>query len=238
MGLSPRAEKLISLAERVPRPTEREEVAQYLEAAGISGGERFLRFQEKYGGLQLFAAGMQELVELGMLLDPGDGTYQIAGVDDEGEWILTIGRFENSGNMLMMDQDGILYADTVPIADSIETWLETHAVAAEMQLTTPDWYSTAFMTVHRDDRAFDAAMDLPRIAEACDDYTTWWGTESMRFERTVFWEPKNQTHVIRGFAKDEAEVPMVLSYFDRVYDSVPPVIWWPYRMVDGQVAKP
>src|SRR5690242_5711102 len=122
--LSPRAEKLISLGERVPRPIDREEVSQYLESANIPARDIFLQFQERYGGLQLFAAGMQELVELGLVMQADDGNYQIAAVDDEGEWVLAVGRFENSGSMLMMDEDGVIYADTVPIADSIEKWLE------------------------------------------------------------------------------------------------------------------
>lgn len=243
MSLSPRAEKLIELGQRVERPTKREEVARFLESAKIEPVEPFLRFQEAYGGLQVYAAGMQELSELSLLLDPGDGNYQIGGIEDEGEWVLVVGRFQNSQSMLMMDQDGIVYADTIPIADSIEKWLESHAAAAEMMLSQPEWHGTAFMTVHRDDRRFDEALDapdgMPRIAEACDDYTRWWGTDDLRFERSVFWEPSNQTHAIRAFARTEDLVPKMLSYFTAAYDTPPPVLWWPYRMEEnGQPAKP
>jgi hypothetical protein len=243
MSLSPRAEKLISLGQRVERPTNREQVAKFLEAANIQPVEAFLRFQETYGGLQVYAAGMQELSELSLLLDPGDGQYQIGGLEDEGEWSVVVGRFENSKTMLLMDQDGIVYADTIPIADNIEKWLESHAAAAEMALGQPEWYGTAFMTVHRDDRRFDEALDaddgMPPITEATDDYTRWWGSDDLRFERSVFWEPHNQMHAIRAFARTEELVPKMLSYFVTAYGKPPPVLWWPYRMEeDGQPAAP
>src|SRR5689334_20738377 len=149
MDLSKRAVALLAEGRRVERPTNRDEVGALLNSAGITPAESFLRFQETYGGLQILAAAMQEVVELSIVLDPGDGNYQIAGVDDEGEWMLAIGRFERTETLLMMDEDGIVYADTIPIADSIEKWLESHAVAAEMLREQANWYGTAFMTVHR-----------------------------------------------------------------------------------------
>ena len=242
MTLSSRAEKLISLGNRVDRPTGREEIARFLASANITQAEPFLRFQETYGGLQLFAAGMQDAVELSLLLDPGDGNYQMAAVEDEGEWMVAVGRFQSSENLLMMDEDGIVYADTIPIADSIEKWLESHAVAAEMQLDQPDWYGTAFMTVHREARGFDALLDsaaeYPRIEEACDDYTLWWGNADVRFERTVVWDPDNKTHAIRGFARTGDFVPAILAVFESACGVQPPILWWPYRIEDGQPARP
>ncbi len=230
--LSPRAEKLIELGQHVERPTAREEIAKYLESANITPAEPFLVFQEQYGGRQVYAAGLQDVVELSLLLDPGDGNYQIMGVDDEGEWMLVVGRFASSEHMLMMDEDGIIYADTLPISDSIEKWLESHAVPAEMQLSQQDWYATAYMTVHRDDRRFDEALQTAgqsRVEEACDDYTLWWGSEDLRFERSVFWDPSNQTHAIRAFARSEELIPSILAPFVSVYGSPPPILWWPYR---------
>lgn len=242
MALSPRAEKLVSLGHYVDRPTAREEIVRFLESANITAAESFLAFQESYGGLQLFAAGMQEAVELGLLFDPGDGAYQMAAVEDEGEWMVAVARFQDSDNVLLMDEDGILYADTVPIADSVEKWLESHAVAAEMQLEQPDWYGTAFMTVHRDDLRFDtildSAPDYPRIEEASDDYNRWWGNGDVRFERSVVWEPKNSTHAIRAFARTGEHVPAILAVFESAYGTQPPVLWWPYRIENGQPARP
>src|SRR5690348_10821674 len=116
MELSARAQKLLSEGERFDRPTERGDVTRFFESTAIQPVPVFLDFQEKYAGVRVFAASMQERVELSILLDPGDGQYQIAGVDDEGEWIVAIGRFEHSSHLLMMDEDGIIYADSIPIA--------------------------------------------------------------------------------------------------------------------------
>jgi hypothetical protein len=238
MELSARAQKLVSEGETFERPTNREEVTRFFESTTIPPNPVFLDFQEKYAGRRVFAASMQERVELSILMDPGDGQYQIAGVDDEGEWIIAVGRFEHSSHLLMMDEDGIIYADSIPIADSFEKWLESHAVANEMLAEQDEWYGTAFMAVHRDDRKFDSIVDLPQIEEASDSYTKWWGEADMKIERAVFWDPANQTHVVRGFAKDAADLPKLLSYFEKAHSASPPVIWWPYRIEDGQPVAP
>lgn len=108
---------IIAGAERVRRPMARPEIITYLAQARVPALERFIRFEEQYGGLSIYMPARQERVSLGIISEyPG----KVEAEQEDGRWFVFCGDFGMAPFNFLMDEYGTLYASTIPFAASLE----------------------------------------------------------------------------------------------------------------------
>lgn len=207
MALSARARAMVADATHHPCPRDRLDIIAGLRRARLPVFDAIVRFQEQFGGLEYRVPGTEIGFHLGIMPTWDQG---IEGFEEEGRYFFDCGNHPVAQFPFYLDQDGMLYADPnvrYPIASSIEAHLESDAVLYEMYraarspLWPVGWRMAEEGVFDRGDRRLDARMHIPRLAEACDTYTTWWAGEDVRIQRAVYldWDT-GERDIVRLFA--------------------------------------
>jgi len=178
------------------------EVYAQFEREGIPLVAAFRDFQEMYAGIQFFLPAMQ--LPVGFGLEPSfnatcKGLHRVlCGM------IIGI----SVPAWFYVREDGVICAEDIPIARSIELLLESEAVGQEMLDAMPTWNATYFNTVQRT-LNFQERIDFPVIREASDEYGSWWSDEDVYIQRSAAWcEPEKEQW--RVFAIGESELKHAL----------------------------
>lgn len=219
---------MMAEATRHPCPRDRVDIMAAIERAGLPIFDVIVRFQEDFGGVEYRVPGTEIGFQMGIMTGP---TSVVDGFEEDGRYYFSCG----GGPLLQfgfwLDQDGILYAYPnvlYPIASSAEKRVEVDAVLYEMYrharspLLPVGWRMVVEGVFDRDDRRPDARVPFPVIPEASDRYTTWWGSASIRVERTVYldWDT-GERDVVRAFAQSWKGIYEIRRMFSGIAFTYP-----------------
>ena len=184
--LSGRARRMLERGTRGPHPTGAE-MARLLDGAGVPATDALLDAAARFGGSAYRVRGRDEVMPVRVaLLWPGVG----AGVDDEVLADLPVPGDERcyvayvdhglGESYFRLDGDGTLYIDRLPMAASIDTFLESEALLDELRDVASRWHEVRVEEVTADAMWLDSRIGLPFIPAASDRFTIWWGDDDAR----------------------------------------------------------
>lgn len=227
MSLMEHVQQMLNHAQILHHPTTYANVLLISEQHNVPTKEAFVRFQEQYGGRALLIPTQQYRIDLS-LFDQIDDTLTMYAQDEGGRWRVQCG-FPHVAvpYALYLDEDGTVYAGSIPIASSFTRWLLAEAVADQMLRLHNTWVTTAYIRLPRRPMHFDISPHIPRIDEACDQYHCWWGNNRIRIEQGISWDDESQD-LIRLYARTEHEARQAVQWLPPdVQQHVKEFLHWP-----------
>jgi hypothetical protein len=167
-------------------------IIERISRAGRPWFPPIVDFQARYGGLAYVArSGDGFHFDLFLTGSAIDDVRLSIDQDEEGAWYYEIGTPRIAQIYYGMRQDGVVCSGgdegLVPIASSIEKYIENDAVGDEMLGIQQQWWQLPLGSIERDDRRLDAIVAAGRevLQRASDEYTTWWEDGDSRVRRGV-----------------------------------------------------
>jgi hypothetical protein len=212
--LTRRAQAMLARGRRHPHPTSREDIVACIERSNLPVFEPVVRFEEEFGGFEYFIRGDEYYVRgrtTSVFVRPGvrlgllDESWRVylssegakAPVVDgdcrSGCYVFTAGchnfstpfefALDQDGTWLVVNQNGI-----IPIAASIESFLEGESVKDSLVDLAPEWVVLGRGNLDPEDRRIDERIPFLAIPEASDRYHRWWGNDRIFISRRPFWD--------------------------------------------------
>jgi hypothetical protein len=205
-NLSSAARAMLGRGEWHDAVRDRQTLVKGLVAEDAPVVEPPLRFQETYGGLEYDVRGNFTGFYFDMCdFDDKSGVW-LPGIvqEDDGQWLFGIGYHATAQIGFFMLESGticVAEGDVVPIATSIEKYIESDAMIDELMSIQPKWWLVPLGDMDHRDQRLDAIAARGRsvIEVASDQYTLWWADEHSRIRRCVFYTLKAGTDVGFGY---------------------------------------
>lgn len=181
---------------RTSVPRSAAAVVALLTEGGIAAHDTFVRYQEQWGGLCFDA-------DHGWTLGLFAMGYPHAEVRD-GKWYVECAEHDSSPFCFMLCEDGRIYADEHPIAETVVSWLESCAVLAEMVGERDTW-----RWLRADLPAPDgvpAQLGVSPISVASDAFCRWYSRGDLRVRVFGQWGRGPGASLLWAWAPNDAEL--------------------------------
>jgi hypothetical protein len=199
-------------------------IASRIEQAERPRFQPAIAFQALFGGLEYVARDGHgfhfDLFHLG----PGIEHLQASiSQEEDGFWYYGMGWSRTAQIGYFLRQDGVVCAAgdevMVPIAASVEKYIEGDAVLDEMLGVQMCWWQVSLGAIARDDRRLDAIVAVGHsvIERASDDYTTWWEDDNSRIRRGVALDTGPNWHLVHAYFRTREAAS---SFVDVVRDVI------------------
>jgi hypothetical protein len=248
---------MLAKAARYAAPSTREEIIDALVQSGIEPNERWIEYQEKYGGMTVFGYTTLStyVLDLFYYLEPVD-TRSTAkkvfgflrelvtnslGIIDRSrpiaragiygvKTLIRCGTFERAQFHFHMDEGGSLYADDQCIASSLKRLLLYEAVGGLMLDNASEWLGTAYHSMPSTAENHEAPPGMREIRDASDEYGTWWSDGRSFVSCEPMWG--DGSLAVRIFAQSAPEFEVLKLWLERIIGESNTVeaIPWPYQI--------
>jgi hypothetical protein len=254
MKLDAITERMLATAKRYQAPSTRQDIIDALVRSGIEPCERWIEYQQKYGGmtiegctsledyqLDLFyypepertlstAAALWSLLREIVRPTPVDRSRPTANADLYDDLTLVrCGSFRYAQFSFNMDRAGTIYSDDLCIARSIETLIRHECVGRLMLDITSEWIGTRYYPIPLGAENHEPPPGLREVEEASDGYSTWWSDGRSFVSREVLWG--SDSLGVRIFSQSEPEFSALKLWLDPIVGGSTTVtaVLWPYR---------
>jgi hypothetical protein len=194
--------------------TEPEAIIQQITRAGAPVFEPVVAFQAQYGGMTYAvrseAMGFSfDLFARFMAIDPTDPVTYHAEKD---RWFFYCGKHTWDPFFFYIAPDGAICVDAdnyriLPIASSVEKYIESHAIRDELLDIQTKWWELSFQVAAANrDVAAVFAQGRRVVDVASDAYTTWWVDEHSRIARFLMYDTRTFNQVTAYFTSRGAAV--------------------------------
>jgi len=135
-ALSDRAQRVLS---RRPRNMKgqlmnKARIEALLAQRGCPTNHPIVPFQLRFGGYSYLASANANM-HLGIGMDPDP-------YEKNGHWFCVFGEYETAPHHMLMDEMGHIYADDIPLAASIQVFIEDYAMDVFIGSRIPWWRSS------------------------------------------------------------------------------------------------
>ena len=223
-ALSPVAMAMLGRGRRHKAQRDPGAIIEQITMQGYPSFEPIVHFQIRYGGVEYLAAD-----EGGFYFDLFMPNLEFGEdrcsteQDDNGIWYYELGTPRVAQIYYKMRQDGVVCSGgdegMVPIASSVEKYIENDAVGDEMRAIQLCWWQVPLGAIQRDDRRLDAIVAVGHsvIERASDDYTTWWEDDNSRIRRGVAHDAGPNWHMVHAYFQTRE---VASSFVDVVRDVI------------------
>jgi hypothetical protein len=165
-------------------------IIECITKAGRPWFQPVVDFQARYGGLE-YVARDGDGFHFDLFLSGSDVRKVQLAIDQEedGEWYYEIGTHRIAQFNFGLRQDGVVCTagdeGMVPIASTVDKFIEDDAVTDEMLARQPRCWQVPLGAFERNDLRLDALAGADRavLQSASDAYTTWWVNDDSRVRR-------------------------------------------------------
>lgn len=213
MALSERALRMLRRGRIHPHPSERSQIVACIERAGLPVFVPIVEFEERYGGIEYDIRGSGKSgLRLGLVPEWADHRHaertglRVVGWGQQGRYFFECAQHPVAQCSFLLNDAGVLHIDGVPVATTIETYIELDAVVDGLQDEQPEWLQLVFGNAPRGDREVDERLDrlgLSILPEASDIYATAWRGNGLWVERRVFWDGRGDRDRLVAYVATE-----------------------------------
>ena len=229
---------MLKRGKRRTHPRERRDIATYIEQAELPVFEPVLQFGERSGGIEYRVRGATSGLWLGLVWTWGvsapngvEGPQVDGWLEDDGRYLFECAIHPVGQVRFTLDQSGTLNVDEMPIASSVEVYIESDSVLDSLTDVQRKWMWLLFGNAPRGDRGVDehlARSGFVVVPEASDEYITWWRDTDVWVHRHMFWDGEGNSDRLNAYARTKAgEQRIIEALLGTSFGRQPTRVSWP-----------